>query len=436
MSYTSKAALKTHKWRKHHSNTIENQIQCPLCAEKVKTHEELVNHAQNAHSRTADEYRIKTLTFADASECEVWRRNEEKENVLQWATTSAKAYEDRKISYLRCNRALPFPAYAFSQGRKSKKIVAYCTAFLKVKQEDAGITATFCNTHCGHPEVPAALRMDKDSESFIVNLLKDGYSVNQVLRRIRMDCRNQQQRTRLYYTTGRDIRWINCERRIGISPYETKWNQEEGMKQTWSRLKSGFMNNLQMTEFQRYVRPFDESGDGFLLVVITPVQVSWLREYSRRGISLDDTFNLTRYSLRLATVIVADEWDMGLPAAYLLSHRMTEDEVFELFAAIKEKIPDFDPKFFMTDDTNSFFNGFKRAFPDSAAVKLLCCFHVLQAIKRNCRSKLGKSHRVEQWGGFGRQNACMNTSMLGERFHKRLKHELPDTKRTMQHDAF
>ncbi|KAK6039817.1 hypothetical protein COOONC_22677 [Cooperia oncophora] len=41
------------------------------------------------------------------------------------------------------------------------------------------------------------------------------------------------------------------------------------------------------------------------------------------------------------------------------------------------------------------------------------------------------SHRVEQWLGFARGNACMNTSML-ERFHKRLKHELPDAKPNMR----
>ncbi|KAK5967332.1 hypothetical protein GCK32_007149 [Trichostrongylus colubriformis] len=134
----------------------------------------------------------------------------------------------------------------------------------------------------------------------------------------------------------------------------------------------------------------------------------------------------------------------------------------------------------MSDDTNSFYNGFLRALPSSDAVKLLCCIHILQAIKRNCRTKLldknpagmviGKvrslcrtsdrgdfgskyssflTHlqqlgehqfcsymkdtcpRVIQWGGFARQNACMNTSILGERFHKRLKHELPDAKPNM-----
>ncbi|VDN23613.1 unnamed protein product [Cylicostephanus goldi] len=69
---------------------------------------------------------------------------------------------------------------------------------------------------------------------------------------------------------------------------------------------------------------------------------------------MDDTFDLTPYSLRLASVVVADEWDMGLPGAFLLSYGLR---------------------------TNSRYA--------SSAKKLLCAFHVIQSIKRYCKN-LGK----------------------------------------------
>ncbi|KAK6029280.1 hypothetical protein OSTOST_04610 [Ostertagia ostertagi] len=131
-----------------------------------------------------------------------------------------------------------------------------------------------------------------------------------------------------------------------------------------------------------YTRATDQTGDGFLLVVITLVQQSWLGKYSRRGICIDDTFNLTRYSLRLATVIVADQYDMGLPGAYLLSNRMTEDEVYKLFVTIKGKVPNFDPKLFTTDDTNSFYNGFLRAFPSSFCLKVSSVLFFAEVISK------------------------------------------------------
>lgn len=67
---------------------------------------------------------------------------------------------------------------------------------------------------------------------------------------------------------------------------------------------------------------------------------------------------------------------------------MTEKEIAILFGEIKKVVADFNPKYFMSDDTNSFFNGFIQVFHNSSAKKLLCYWHVLQAIKRNCMSKL------------------------------------------------
>ncbi|RCN23921.1 hypothetical protein ANCCAN_30390, partial [Ancylostoma caninum] len=42
------------------------------------------------------------------------------------------------------------------------------------------------------------------------------------------------------------------------------------------------------------------------------------------------------------------------------------------------------------------------------------------------------SHRVEQWAAFGRLGSCVNTSMLCERFHKTLKHDILGGKANME----
>ncbi|KAK6060253.1 hypothetical protein COOONC_02093 [Cooperia oncophora] len=318
-------------------------------------HEKLVEHAQLAHASESDEYRVDTKFFRNRDDYEVWRRNEEKQHVLQWAKTSAQSSEGRKVSHYRCSRAIPFPSYTVTQGPRSKKSVPYCTAFLRVSEESNGISVTYCNQHCGHELQPAQLSIDKNDESYIVSMLKTGFSANQILKKIRMEYRSKE-KDRLYYTTAKDIRNIAVRHKI-----EPGRKHELDLKSVEIRVEEGSVDD----GIHIYAPAKEESGDGFLLVVVTPVQEARLTRYGRRGVSIDDTFNLTKYSLRLATVIVADEWDMGLPSAYLLSHR---------------------------------------------------------------------SPRVQQWGGFSRVNACMNTSMLGERFHKRLKHELPDSKSNMRLD--
>ncbi|RCN53459.1 hypothetical protein ANCCAN_00524 [Ancylostoma caninum] len=92
-----------------------------------------------------------------------------------------------------------------------------------------------------------------------------------------------------------------------------------------------------------------------------------------KTLSVDDTFNLTSYSLKLGTVIVADE--------------MTEVEVGIMFERVRKFLSSFHTAF-MTDDRNTFRNGFKRVFSSSCAQKLLCLWHVQQTMKRNAKKEL------------------------------------------------
>lgn len=59
-----------------------------------------------------------------------------------------------------------------------------------------------------------------------------------------------------------------------------------------------------------------------------------------------------------------------------------------MFTHVKKFLPSFHTDFFMTDDTNTFWNGFKRAFPDSCAKKLLCLWHLQEAMKRKAVERL------------------------------------------------
>ncbi|KAK6022146.1 hypothetical protein OSTOST_12168, partial [Ostertagia ostertagi] len=109
----------------------------------------------------------------------------------------------------------------------------------------------------------------------------------------------------------------------------------------------------------------------------------------------------------------------------------------------------------MSDDTNSFYNGFRRIFPNSKAKKLLCIYHVLRAVERNCKANIptcspnsrslerkiqwndSRGHGVDVYNNgvhFARHYSCVNTSMLIERFHRRLKHEVFASKANVRVD--
>ncbi|VDP60515.1 unnamed protein product [Heligmosomoides polygyrus] len=91
--------------------------------------------------------------------------------------------------------------------------------------------------------------------------------------------------------------------------------------------------------------PQDRNGKGFLMVIITPLMLEWFRNYSSRRVTLADPFHTTRYSLELATLMVPNEKDRGLPG----------------------------------DEAACFYNGFRAAFPESTTRLHYCRFHILQA---------------------------------------------------------
>ncbi|KAK6047843.1 hypothetical protein COOONC_14652, partial [Cooperia oncophora] len=236
--------------------------------------------------------------------------------------------------------------------------------------------------------------------------------------------------------------------------------------------------------FRHYAPIVGDTGDGFYLVIINETQREWLADFSQRGIGIDDTFNVSMYKLRLATIIVADHCDRALPAAFMLSFRMSENELVVLFDKVKELVPAFAPEFFMSDDAPSFYNAFRRVFPEAQTRKILCNWHVLQTFKRSARKKLTKpslfgefmsrirlvsrsckstlftkrygdtltfllnqnqhemvdylhqnwTNRIEEWAAHHRRGAVMNTSMMCERWHKHLKREVFGSKSKIRID--
>ncbi|VDP15245.1 unnamed protein product [Heligmosomoides polygyrus] len=129
--------------------------------------------------------------------------------------------------------------------------------------------------------------------------------------------------------------------------------------------------------------PHDQNGEGFLMVIITPRMLEWLIKYSSDGINLDDTFNTTRYPFKLATLMVTDHRDRGLPGAFLLSASMTAAEVRTMFLIIRSLVPDFAPKRIVTDEAACFYNGYRAVFPQSKT-QLHYCRHIVKMKETFC----------------------------------------------------
>lgn len=218
------------------------------------------------------------------------------------------------------------------------------------------------------------------------NLFVLEHTLDYVIRRLRKDF--SARTSRLRFITKMDL-W-NIIQKYGLRPgfrdsndlksvqmREHEHNLDDGIRffqMPVHRKGKGFI--LSMLSY--YSEFFNFPGDCIvhIAVIITPTQVEWLRKYSSRGISLDDTHGATRYNLKLATVVVADEKDRGLPAAFLLSGSMTTADVEKLFREIKNLVPEFDPRQVVTDEAICFYNAFRAVFPSSRAKLHYCRWHI------------------------------------------------------------
>ncbi|KAK6742615.1 hypothetical protein RB195_010087 [Necator americanus] len=271
---------------------------CDYCdATFNSSHCELAEHAHQEHAEDVDEFVVETISFQNLQDYQVgviwqfaYRLYFSQVGFLQELEASLrgggcdKPFRSKNENY-GTHQSHPFALpLRFSLSFGSGENEEVCGALHGLYECDIdGVTVEHCFNHLGYKARPSQLRLEKSVEQCIVSLLRDGLTVRQVYKK----------------KISTEVIFRNIASKCRVEP--------------------GRLHNLDTVSIQIPAR--DASGDGFVLVVINPTQREWLREYGQRALCVDDTFNLISYSLRLATVIVADERDRALPAAYLLSYR-------------------------------------------------------------------------------------------------------------------
>ncbi|EYB81600.1 hypothetical protein Y032_0378g286 [Ancylostoma ceylanicum] len=471
-------ALKRHIRRMHAAPERESneslRWSCPLCSAALADQAALNEHCRTIHELT--ECAVLTRTFASVAEFEVWKSETERLHVTSWKRSSVNvsSIEKHTIKHFVCHRSgvVRRVGKGLREPHESRISTRHCTSFLKAQFNDDGtVTARFCLEHVGHAVSACRLPLTDGDKQAIGHYLQLGLDVPTVLRVMRKLYNDP--RYRLYWLTPSDIR--NTQRSLSMQPGRL---HEDDLRS----LEIRYQKKADADGIRRFDLPTDETGTGFRLIIITPEQVEILRRYSHKGVSIDDTHCTTRYSLKLTTLMVVDDYGRGLPAGFLLANKMDKEECVYFFEEVKKVFGEFMPRFFLSDDTNTFWNGYKSVFPGSFTVKLLCSWHCQRAIfekiaslfpgKGNERRKTIKGWvkslftqsnkveffraknklltllhqwrveknksaekfdayfrkqylaRQEQWAPYNRTAAIANTTMVSERWHRTLKYTL------------
>ena len=148
-------------------------------------------------------------------------------------------------------------------------------------------------------------------------------------------------------------------------------------------------------------------------------------KYAQKLICVDATHSTTAYDFHLVTVLVTDNYNEGIPVAWLISNKETTDALKIFFSSLRECCGEVQTETFMSDDTDTYYNTWVSTFlrPDR---KLLCSWHIDCSWRRKLYKHLkDKEQMAEVYAALkSLQNELSETS-----FSRSLQHFMAWIKR-------
>ncbi|XP_054271840.1 uncharacterized protein LOC128992333 [Macrosteles quadrilineatus] len=135
---------------------------------------------------------------------------------------------------------------------------------------------------------------------------------------------------------------------------------------------------------QGFNEPSTFAENDFALAIMTEAQRDLLKKFGSDYICIDSsgTHGMGAYHFEVLTLIVIDEMRQGFPCAFFISNRTDKSAVSEFLSAIREKVGIINPKVFMSDMAESFYNAWKEVM-GQVDKRLFCIWHVDRAWQKN-----------------------------------------------------
>ena len=121
------------------------------------------------------------------------------------------------------------------------------------------------------------------------------------------------------------------------------------------------------------------SKSEFVIGLQTPIQANAMKKLSYgKVICIDGTHGTNGYDFTLITIIVVDEYGEGFPVAWCISNREDGLLLINFFNAIKHRVGEISPAWFMSDLAEQFYTAWIAVFSHKPQ-KLVCTWHLDRA---------------------------------------------------------
>lgn len=135
-----------------------------------------------------------------------------------------------------------------------------------------------------------------------------------------------------------------------------------------------------------------ENSD-FCLVIMDDQQESLLKQFGENILAIDSTHDLNNYDFELTTLMVVDEFNEGVPAAFMFTNKIDPFFIKIFFNLIKQKMGQIKSNTFVGDTTGAFYNGWVEVMSPSNH-QLYCSWHIDRAWRKNLNKISNKDKRI------------------------------------------
>ena len=422
-------------------------------------------------------YELQSLSFEDMDGFRRWKTKVESETTSSYVQrTGPKVCGTNKHIYFYCNRSGSYKAKGdgkrLMKTQGSCRINDVCTSYMNICQDmnSSHITVEYCNSHCGHECKLEHLRIPNHISHDIAAKLQLGVAVDHILDDIRGGYSESDGIGREHIVNRQDV--LNIRRKLNIGSVQKHANDHASVCVWVKELQSKAYDPILVFKPQGSDGHARIGKEDFLLAFQTKFQSDVLKEYGNSVVCMDATHGTNMYDFQLITLLVIDAHGEGIPVAWAISNREDTLHITEFLSAVKSRVGDISPKVFMSDDADQYYKSWCTVMGVNSTKKLLCAWHVDRAWRKGLARHIQDVHtrlevyhqlrvllsvreetqfrlkvqqlisylleaqptfceyfqreyaspeRISQWATFNRINSGVNTNMMLESFHRKLK---------------
>lgn len=465
-SFASTYSLKRHKSTFHQNVATGKCNSCGICnTNYIGTY---IEHLKRVHNVSID---IEEINFGTHEEFQDFLEKLEVEELMCYNSHGRSNKGECSQAHYICarNGAVSTELVDRKRAVKSvngKKIGNICPSSMTLTFNGTQYHLKWVKTHVGHKHEAKYCRLPKSTQELVTKYLRLGVPPKTIKQKFRHGFQHSNKLTRSQMITSKDINNIKKKNKI------EDWVDKDYRILIQSMIKHVVVD---FKDFDEKREGFDDSD--FFIIIQSSNQLSVL-EQNQQIISIDTTHDSSIKGLLLTTLMVRiKQHCYGYPCCFLLSNKVNTKFITHFFKMIKTRIStNFEPKIVMTDMELTFSNVWKTIFGNSKF--MYCAFHVKKAFNQQLNTKImdklireevrrdllliltclekeefedrvkkfrekykdnnsvssfydyifyyylmnDSRYPPERWAYCHRKQAGINTNMLIESFHRKLKH--------------